>query len=281
MTAGPPQTRIDTSPATCCICAQSSTEGTRDKAGRFVCAGCLELARQAIIARRARAVRARENQKLEAEVAKVESDNSLVLEIKSALDPAFALLCPSCGRLLHIDVGACHACGYGLGMQAPPSRFSFMFRSKGPRPPVAPHLIALDAAALHQLDPRLEATLPWLLAAILWTASALSYWNRAARTTADVLAAGAAILLTAWLLAACSSRGTKPTLLVVILAVGTIGCALVDPVPDSPWIRWVAMTACLFAMTAFVFTRVRGVFVALWVVTLLAMLAQIIHHITR
>lgn len=261
----------------CCICAQVSTEGTRDKSGRFVCAECLERARQAIIQRRAREARAKVDAKLAEEVARVESDNSEVLRWQSALDPAFALLCPSCGRILHLDVGACHACGYGLENQAVNKRFSLFGRRRS-RQPVAPHLLALNASWLNAIDPRVESVLPVLLAILLWTTTVLGWFRLAARVSASMLVTAALVGLTGWFLFALAQRSMKAAVLSAVVPAGALVLVAVDPLPAHPGVRWAGLAVLLVVTTLVVLSRVRGSFVGLWVVSLIAALGLVVIH---
>lgn len=261
----------------CCICAQVSTEGTRDKSGRFVCAECLERARQSIIQRRAREARAKVDAKLAEEVARVESDNSEVLRWQSALDPAFALLCPSCGRILHLDVGACHACGYGLDNQAVNKRFSLFGRRRS-RQQVAPHLLALNASWLNAIDPRVESVLPVLLAILLWTTTVLGWFRLAARVSASMLVVAALAALTAWFLFALAQRSVKAAVLSAVLPAAAVVLVVFDPLPAHPGVRWVGLGVLLVFTTAVVLSRARGSFVGLWVVSTVAALGLVVVH---
>lgn len=250
----------------CCICAQQSAQGTRDKAGRFVCADCLERARQTIMLRKAREARAKESARTEAEVARAESDNSEVLTWRSALDPALALLCPNCGRMLHLDVGACHACGYGLQDQGPHRRFAWLGRGERNRRPSHPHLLDMGIPWLAEVDPRLEGALPIVAAVLLWTMTALGLKHHAALVAADVLVTGLLALLSAWFVGALfpRSKGVASAWGAAMLASTVL--VLLDPVASIPAVRWSAVTVLLASCTGVVWLRARGVFVALWCV---------------
>jgi hypothetical protein len=278
MSAGTGTTSVQKQ-ASCCICAQSSTEGTRDKAGRFVCAECLERARKAILDRRAREARAKHDAKLEQQVAAAEADNSDVLKWRSALDPAFALLCPNCGRFLHIDVGACHACGYGVEDQKPPKRFSLFGRARTGRAPVAPHLLDLRVPWVDSIDPRAEGVLPVALAVLLWTAVVMAFFNPAARVTAGVLVAAALALLAAWFLFATAARSAKAAAWCAIAPLCALILVFVDPLPAHPGVRWGALAVLLVITSGVVLSRARGAIVGLWVVSLVAGLAMLVREV--
>ncbi len=267
--------------STCCICAQSSTAGTRDKKNRFVCADCLERARQAILDRRVREARAKSNAKLEAEVAKAEADNSEVLQWRSALDPALALLCPNCGRILHLDVGACHACGYGVVDQRPHRRFSLFGRARGARPPVAAHLLELNASWLNSLEPRAESFLPLVLAVPLWTMTILAIRRHAALVSADILVVVTLSMLACWFLGELWRRSPRASVFCAIPPLAALVVSIVNPFSTSPGGRWVLLAALLAVTSVVTLVRVRGSFVALWLVAALPGFALIVLHAVR
>lgn len=180
--------------STCAVCGQSMQDkaGVTDAKGRPVCVDCIEAARQLVARRESRKRQVEALKKSEAELSRVEDDNSAVLHMTE--DEVLALAryaCANCGRVLPVAGMGCEACGFGTSLGVPSKRRS-RFRL-GLRPPAA-H----GSALFPQFDPRLvtwSGTAVLVLGAIAPLSAVLVRWMWEGATVITVGLAVAALSL--------------------------------------------------------------------------------------
>lgn len=117
----------------CTVCGQSMTgkAGVNDAKGRPVCGDCIEAARQLVARRESRKRQVEQLKKSEHELARVEHDNTAVLQMSE--EDVLALsrfACKNCGRVLPVAGLGCEACGYGTTLGIPTKRRARFFSLK-------------------------------------------------------------------------------------------------------------------------------------------------------
>jgi hypothetical protein len=162
--------------AACAVCGQSMTgkTGVSDAKGRPVCGDCIEAARQLVARRESRKRQVDAIKKSESELARVEHDNSAVLQMSE--DEVLALAryaCANCGRVIPVAGMGCETCGFGTSLGVPGhkrSRFSFSFarvasNSSTLFPQIDPRIITwagTGATVLGALTPLIALLVRWM-----------------------------------------------------------------------------------------------------------------------
>ncbi len=173
----------------CSVCGESigSRKSITAPNGRRVCETCVENARQVLAAREARKHRRAAEAKTQAELARVESDNQIVLELQE--DDwlrATANACPNCARYMALSDEACPHCGYGSPAGV---RKSSRMRFKVPRGGGA--IVRASTGpiddTLAEVHPRLPVVVPFIALAPALIGLALAWritwlWNTAVMT---------------------------------------------------------------------------------------------------
>lgn len=189
----------------CSVCGESigARKSIAAPNGRRVCETCVENARQVLATREARKHRRAADAKTQAELARVESDNRIVLELQEdEWLRATAHACPNCARYMALAEEVCPHCGYGSpeGVQKK-SRTRFKV-PRGGGPIVRASTGPIDDT-LVEVHPRLPVIVPFIALAPALIGLALAWrvpwlWNTAVMTMLVVGAfviAGCTILL--------------------------------------------------------------------------------------
>ncbi len=191
--------------AFCSVCGESigTKKSIAAPKGKRVCETCVENARQVLAAREARKHRRAAEAKTQAELARVEGDNRIVLELQEdEWLRAAAHSCPNCARYLALSDQVCPHCAYGapagtgkksrIGVKIPRGGGKIVRASTGP----------LDDV-LGEVHPQLPVIVPFVTLAPALIGLALAWripwlWNTAIMTLLVVgvfVVAGCAILL--------------------------------------------------------------------------------------
>lgn len=260
--------------SSCAVCGQGmqNKAGVTDAKGRPVCVDCIEAARQLVARRESRKRQVEAIKKSEAELSRVEDDNSAVLHMTE--DEVLALArfaCANCGRVLPVAGAGCEACGFGTSLGVPSKRRSRLrFGLRGP---------AAHASSLFpQFDPRIvtgSGTAVLLLGALAPLSAVMVrwMWEGATVITVGLAVAGIALLafsrrnaiastipfalgaIVAMVLLVRGLSGPTSQSLVVWLSVGVVALALqlwTLLTASDDWLVKRVMAASLIAQTGMI-----------------------------